>query len=175
MKVLAIDPGIKNIGICLLDKDKGIVLWKNLCITENKSDILNVLTEKLLLLLMEIFDNTIEIDDVLIENQPSKANNQIKIISVEIYTFFNMLKLMHGNIKNVRFISAQNKLKDYYSKNLTYLERKKLSVTITKRYIETYYKDNLEWFNSNKKKDDLSDAFLYCINHISLKDPLDCV
>ena len=44
---------------------------------------------------MEIFDDTIEIDDVLIENQPSKANNQIKIISVEIYTFFNMLKLIY--------------------------------------------------------------------------------
>jgi hypothetical protein len=41
------------------------------------------------------------------------------------------------------------------------------------RYLNYYYVENLEWFLSNKKKDDLADSFLYCVDYISLQDPDD--
>lgn len=174
IKVLSIDPGLKNIGICALDHDNKIIFWKilSLDIQYKKTD-LNNLTECLLLNLIDLFDNTVEIETVLIENQPSKLDNRIKFLSIETYTYFNMLKVLHGNIKNIRFIHAKNKLKNYYCKNLSYVQRKKLGIDITMRYLNYYYVENLEWFLSNKKKDDLADSFLYCVDYINLQDPDD--
>ena len=174
LKVLAIDPGLKNIGICGMDHNNKIVFWKILSLDiEYKKADLNNLTECLLLNLIDLFDDKYEIDTVLIENQPNKLDNRIKFLSIETYTYFNMLKILHGNIKNIRFIHAKNKLKNYYCKNLSYIQRKKLGIEVTRRYLKHYYKDNLEWFEENKKKDDLADSFLYCIDHINLIDPED--
>lgn len=170
MKVLSIDPGIKNLSFCLLDENN-IYMWKNLCITENKSKDLNSITEKLILLLMDHFDNNLEIDYILIENQPSKATSIIKHISIILFSYFNILRIQYGNIKKVQLISAKNKLKDYYTKNMSYIERKKLSINITNKFINEYYKDYVDFFNSQSKKDDLSDCFLYCMFKLNIKEP----
>ena len=65
---------------------------------------------------------------------------------------------------NIHFVSSQNKLKDYVNteKKMSYSERKKNSIIITKKLIEKNEKIN-KWtdnLDESKKKDDLADCFL---------------
>ncbi len=166
-KILSIDVGIKNLSFCYLEteKNKTIILdWNNLCITEDnyRKMKLEELTEHVLVTLQENFDEEFEADVVLIENQPMLKNGMMKTISVIIYTFFNMQKLQYGNIQEVRFISATNKLKcskvEKSDVKTNYKDRKKLSIHIAKLYLEKICPEKLEWFSSHKKADDFADS-----------------
>lgn len=158
MALLSIDVGIKNLSYCLL-KDTGEILdWKNVSV-ENEDKKLEHLVENYLLVLMEHFSD-IQVDTVIIENQPMLKNGLMKTLSVVIYTFFNMLKIQHGVINKVSFISATNKLKCKKMKQVpskVYKERKKQSIELTREYLAP---DRLQWLNAQKKQDDLCDAFL---------------
>ena len=66
-------------------------------------------------------------------------------------------------INKIEFISASNKLKDCDSKDKTnYSDRKKLGIAKCLEIITSDFKFNehLNYFQSHKKKDDLSDSFL---------------
>lgn len=173
MKVLSFDVGIKNLSYCVLEKDVGtdeirIISWENLCICESncKKIAFENLCELLILKLQESFDGDFNADVVLIENQPMHKNGLMKSVSVMIYTYFNILKLQFGNVTEVRFISATNKLKCKRVKEVggntakTYKERKLLGIELARRYIEAMCPERMSWFESQKKKDDLSEAAL---------------
>ena len=77
-----------------------------------------------------------------------------------IVQYFVMCNL---KINYIEFISAANKLKYFDAKEKTkYSDRKKLGVAKCLETISTDFRFNehLSYFNSHKKKDDLSDSFL---------------
>lgn len=160
--VLSIDVGIKNLSYCALSISDTIKVfdWQNKTITDEciKKLPLQTLTENILSTLEEHFDDKICFDHVIIENQPMLKNGLMKTVSVVIYTYFNMLKLHHGNVRDVRFVSATNKLKGIDSAKSTYKDRKKSSIELAKVYIEQYCPTRMEWYNKQSKKDDCADS-----------------
>lgn len=176
MKILAIDVGIKNLSFCVLSASGNttdqmrILEWDNVCTTEEKCSKIKIetLAECLLSKLMEAFDQDTEVDIVAIENQPMLKNGLMKTVSVMIYTYFNMLKLMYGNIKEVKFISATNKLKCNKAKDTdmskeSYKNRKKMSIVIMRKYLCEIDPERIAWFDALKKADDYSDCCLFAI------------
>jgi len=111
----------------------------------------------------EIFsgENAIDfIDHVIIENQISPIANRMKTIQGMIVQYFIMCDVV---VENIEFISASNKLKDCDVKDKTkYSDRKKLGIAKCLEIISTdhRFENQLNYFNSHNKKDDLSDCFL---------------
>jgi hypothetical protein len=177
VKILSFDVGIRNLSFCYLETSPSnthILDWKTVCITEQncKKAKIEDLTLYMLETLMSNFDSDFQADVVLIENQPMLLNGLMKTLSVVIYTYFNVLKLQYGNVCEVRFISATNKLKckllnegDKTCKK-TYKDRKKLSIEIARKYIENVFTDKKDWFETNTKKDDYSDTLCQAIYYI---------
>ncbi len=174
-KILSIDVGIKNLSYCYLNSEKNntkILEWDNLCVTDENSKKIKIeeLTEDVLLTLQETFNDNFEADIVLIENQPMLKNGMMKTVSVIIYTYFNILKIQHGNIGEVRFISATNKLKcskvDPTINKNNYKDRKKLSINVAKLYLEKINPEKIQWFETHKKSDDYADCLNQAIFYI---------
>lgn len=184
--ILAIDVGLKNLSYCVLSAGvstntdvstntnvstgMNIIEWKNVCVMDKncKKASIEEITEAVLTKLLELFDSDTSIDIVVIENQPMLKNGMMKTVSVIIYTYFNMLKVMYGNVKEVKFISATNKLKCKKALELAktatnYKDRKSISVEVARKYLECIAPDKLEWFNSQAKSDDLADCALFAV------------
>lgn len=112
----------------------------------------------------KIFPIEEKIDYVLIENQISPIANRMKTIQGMIAQFFIM-----NNIEKIEFISSINKLKldekideAKNASKIDYKSRKKLGIHKCLEYLTNDYRFNkdLVYFNTHKKKDDLSDSFL---------------
>lgn len=176
MKILSFDVGIKNLSYCYLesigDNTTKILHWDNLCVTDKNCTKISLdeLTPCVLSTLLEHFDDTFSADIVLIENQPMLKNGLMKTVAVLIYSYFNLSKLQFGNYNEIKFISATNKLKcrkvPKESDVKSYKNRKKLSVEISRAYIGDISAERLEWFDSHKKADDISDSLLQGIYYI---------
>lgn len=179
--ILAIDVGIKNLSYCLLEqvnttKRINILRWENVCVssTNTKDYKLEQLCEDVLLVLQQNFNDNFNADVVLIENQPGLMNGKMKTVSVMIYTFFVMLKLQFGNVDHVQFTSASSKFKCGKLQNDallcksvdTYKDRKQLSIALTRLYVEEIDPYMSKWFEAQNKKDDLADAFLFCVSYL---------
>jgi hypothetical protein len=186
MRLISIDVGIKNLSFCEFDKNK-ITRWEliNVCDdTKQKTTQIPIetLVENILCKLMEYFppcleSDTKEYDAVVIENQPHQKNGLMKTVSVVIYTYFNLLKLQHGNINKVKFVSANNKYKcklvDVEQKSLKdYKQRKCIAIETITKYIPIYCPELIGWFHQHKKKDDLSDSALLGIHFLENKTPV---
>ena len=116
-----------------------------------------------------LFSNEVCIDSVIIENQISPIATRMKTIQGMIVQYFVMANL---NVKNIEFISAANKLKCCTTTSKTkYSERKKLGIEKCLEIITNDFRFNehLQYFNSHKKKDDLSDSFLQGMWYINNK------
>lgn len=124
--------------------------------------------------------------DIYIENQPVFKNPIMKSISVGIYTFFCMKKILHTDaINTINFINATTKTKDDFVIKLSkligiestikdfevYKKRKDFSEDIVNQIIPKL-KYDMEYINNifstinydmTKKKDDLADTLLYQI------------
>ena len=162
------------------------------------NDNFNIQMERLLSSLEKFYNNNIEgIYDVktnnfeyfiqnleiFIENQPVFKNPIMKSISIAIFTFFILKKVINPKIiKSVNFISAGektkpvfiNKMKEYINIDVdvaqlkNYDKRKEFTITITNEFIK---KLNDSVFNiiskinysDAKKKDDFADTFIYVI------------
>ncbi len=149
-----------------------ILDWSNICVTEEKCNKIKLddLSICLLQKLHEHFTDEFQADVVLIENQPALKNGQMKSVSIMLYTYFNLLKIQFGNICDVKFISATNKLKcQLVPKSAdikNYNSRKKVGIEVTKLYIRCICPEKEAWFDSMKKGDDVSDAFLQAVYYI---------
>jgi len=124
--------------------------------------------------------------NIYIENQPVFKNPIMKSISVGIYTFFCMKKILHPkSIGSINFINATTKTKEDFVLKLSklvrleseikdfelYKKRKDFSEDIVSQIIPKL-KYNIEYINNiistsnyylTKKKDDLADTLLYQI------------
>ena len=112
------------------------------------------------------YSEMLNVNKVIIENQPCLMNPMIKTVQVLIYSYFIMNGLMNNdsNIIDVQFVNAKNKLSFYdgppielFSNN-KYTQRKKESIEVCKYMLS----DNTqkEFFLSHTKKDDLADSYL---------------
>jgi len=109
----------------------------------------------------QIFNNIQCIDHVIIENQIGPIANRMKTIQGMIVQYFVMSSL---EVKHIEFISSSNKLKCINEPLIktNYIHRKKLGIEKCLEIItnENSFHEYISLFNSNKKKDDLSDCFL---------------
>ena len=186
LPILSWDVGIYNLSYCILQKELilgeeiptytvKILKWGILPICNRESlkkDKMSVFEgiPKILNSIPEL----VNVSDVLIENQPCLKNPTMKTIQVMLYSHFifnkqNGLKLLgnESNIKNVEYVSACNKLKIYDGPELecklksSYSKRKFYAIKHAEYFLNKYNEfENLEYFKSNKKKDDLADSYL---------------
>jgi vacuolar-type H+-ATPase subunit B/Vma2 len=117
----------------------------------------------------------LEVDEVLIENQPSLLNPTMKTISALLYGYFTLRGIVdkektNSNITNIRFIAPSNKLKinkETTDKTLEKAKTKREEYMMTKDLGKKYCKaliaedkKHLSFVESVSKHDDLCDAFL---------------
>jgi len=117
--------------------------------------------------LLDIREKFIDIDEVIIENQPVLKNPTMKSIQILLYSYFIEHGFINPNskINNIHLFSARNKLKLYDGPTIEceikdkYKKRKFLSIEYTKYYLQIN-PDFKEFFLSHKKQDDLADSFM---------------
>jgi len=165
MKYLSIDVGIKNLGICIVDSLGTILFWQIITLSQQpKEDICSCLFRSL-----DNFD-LLNADIVLIEKQPSR-NNKMRIIEAFLHSYFIIKGKCNDQspIKNSIIYSAKHKLgSNTFKGKRSYTERKRLSVTRTKEYIDRTNQARwaIELFQNCKKKDDLADSLLQALSYI---------
>ena len=123
----------------------------------------------------KIFPIEDKIDYVLIENQISPIANRMKTIQGMIAQYF----IMNNNTEHIEFVSSVNKLKQTSGKAKSneesqtqsqsqdaatkdYKSRKNQGISKCLEILTTEhcFTNQLSYFNTHKKKDDLSDSFL---------------
>ena len=144
MKILSWDVGIYNLSYCILEKNEEtkeikIIDWDIVNLVDNEEMKKNTTL---------IFENIprklhenpqlLDVDIVVIENQPSLKNPKMKSIQMILYSYFLILGKVIGNgdknagyIHSIDFCSASNKLKVYDGPEII-LEEKPKRVTKTK-------------------------------------------
>ena len=154
MKVLSIDPALKNIAITkvLFDEDKNI--------TDVEPNLINIIGKTKTITYDKMMNNLIveldkinidDCDSVIIENQPSLKNMKVKSVSVAIFTYFLIKKK-----NNVHFVSPNSKPKEI-KQCATYAKRKKMSIELGLNLLNDECKDKIKQF---QKKDDVLDSIL---------------
>jgi hypothetical protein len=156
---------LKNIYKIKPYKNKAVA---GLDFDETKLKLLNKLEEK---------KNLLSADIVLIENQPSFKNPTMKSIAISLYDYYLIRGVLdknvtNSNIKKVKFMSPSNKIKladDGEIKKIVlaksvntsqaYKLTKELSIKYTKELL-CHLSFWISFLNTQKKKDDLCDAFL---------------
>lgn len=142
-------------------------------------DLSKILFEK-----FDLFPDFLNVDEVLIENQPGRLNNKIKVgnkiktVASFIYSYFIIRGVIEkdktkSTINKVDFVSASNKLKinekttnkilDVKNKDKEKDSRQIYNLTknLGKEYcLSLICNEDKEILNKNKKKDDMCDAFL---------------
>jgi hypothetical protein len=126
---------------------------------------------------LDMIPELVNVNEVVIENQPCMKSPTMKSVQIMLFSYFIMrgVNSISSDIKNIRLISASNKLKncdpdliDLTHIKSKYTRRKKLGIV----YCELLIKNdtsNLSYFKSNKKKDDLADAMLQGVYHLETK------
>jgi len=120
-------------------------------------------------------------DYVIIENQPVLKNPTMKSIQMILYSYFSFKSLNISNFKDLLLMNASNKLKVYKGdvdsedmKKINklkskYSRNKKLSILHTNLLLKEHEYNSKNWcefFNKNKKKDDLADSFLMILYYL---------
>ena len=180
MRILSVDPGRKNLGMCVLDIDEterngtmDTILFWNLAETPTEVGGLRSTLDTLLC--------DVAYDEVVIERQPPK-NPAMK----RFEHLFEMYFAMHD--KPVYVIDSRHKL-TFAAKtpfwtggdvtggkgSWSYIKRKKISVGIVTKFLEATKQRNEHFhsmFGRAQKKDDFSDsllqaqAFAHVVKHI---------
>lgn len=176
--ILSFDIGIKNLAFCLFQYDLessyinfDIIEWDviNLILDGDK----NLDHDTLFIQLNERFGDT-KIDYVVVENQPAMKNPIMKTIQVMVYSYFKQMQLLHNkDILDVKMCNASNKI--CYGKKIipsteielktpesnSYKRNKEAAIAYTLYLLNLNNKnDNISFFKTFKKKDDLADTLL---------------
>jgi hypothetical protein len=173
MIIISIDVGIRNLAYVIIKikglNDNEILEWDVLELCEKNVKACMVdnieIGENIKKIMNEKF-NKYKFDKIIIENQIGK--NAIKMKSIQ--GMLNMYFIMCGYGKNeILNYNAIHKLKPFIEKGIktTYTERKKISKNITYNLCKNYYgSDLLNYYTTFKKKDDLADCLLQCLDYI---------
>jgi hypothetical protein len=165
-------------------------LHKNNCILKEKNDsILQLIKKKKankisidyilreLIIQLDKIPELLQVDEIIIENQPSLKNPKMKTVSSALYTYFLIRGIIdkdknNSKIKDIHFISPSNKLKVDQDNTLKILSKtendkkykltKALGIKYCKQLIQ--YDENsiklLEELTKKDKPDDLCDAMI---------------
>ena len=177
------------LGLCTLHKNaeekketNNITLEKVKKLPANKAPI-DTLKENMIRILDNI-PEFLDVNVVLIENQPSLKNPKMKGIADTLYSWFLIRGIIDKDINNSKinkltFFSPSNKLKveenntiKILSKSKDNTEKYKLTKSLAITYCKQLIKndnENLKFLLSQKKKDDLCDAFLQGSYYISVQ------
>lgn len=174
-KIMNID---KNYCWCIEHKKKcesffNKISTKNITVKKCSKQPMQELSEKLYNKL-DTIKQFQEVDEILIENQPSFKNPVMKTISMLLYGYFVMRCVIDKKINKhveIKLISPSNKLKIDKITTEKILNKDKIKQTggntykLTKKLGVKYCralicKSDEEILNSFKKKDDLCDSFL---------------
>jgi hypothetical protein len=177
MKILSWDIGMYNLSYCIIERKETesgmrdeIVDWNIVNLIEdeemkkNKIRLFENIPRKL-----QEYPQLLDVDVVVIENQPSLKNPLMKSIQMIVYSYFLIVgKIVGGGkedeqyyIERIEFCSASNKLKNICKTKMNYNEKKKMAVEYTASYLkEKGDEKNSHFFASHKKKDDLADSLL---------------
>ena len=184
MKILSFDIGLKNLAYCLCNFEDDKVLvdkWDVECLSNSKKPLPLDELNKLIINFFDKNKDFLNVDHVLIEQQPTK-NPLMKNISVMIHSYFIIRGIIDKNINNsnidrVLFFSPKNKLKIYDGPEIIctlkskYSQRKKIGILQTKYFIDKFNLTNYkQFFESSKKKDDLADSFLQALCYYNFKE-----
>ena len=124
-------------------------------------------------------DNFLDIDLVVIENQPALKNPTMKSIQMIIYSYFLISGITNNDSKidGLQMINARNKLKAYKGPVVAcdikdkYKKTKFLGIEYCKYMINESKQDQkfIDLFVNSKKKDDLADAYLQGMYVLGIK------
>ena len=171
MHTIGIDPGRKNLGMCMMDDKDVIVQWNVISIHPDPKGIIEALEK------IKFFDEWLQNSpDVVIERQPSKNPQAIRI-----QHYLEMIISAKGG--SVYIIDPKHKLSHASStewwpqreiNSWNYGERKKLSVETVSSFLKSTEQDPkfAEFFQNSKKKDDLADALLHCLAFKHIKSSI---
>ena len=143
---------------------------KKIC-SSNASKAPIEIIKKNLILQMENNKDFLNVDYVLIENQPSMKNPKMKSVSETLYSWFLIRGIIdEKKIKNIYYLSPSNKIKvknDDIDKEIKDIKDQSKKYKFTKNigiiYTRDILKNDNKWLNflnSNNKKDDLCDSYL---------------
>ena len=167
-----------NMLVKKVNKNKQITKIKNTTSSKYSIDDLKLnLVNKL-----DKIDFLLDVDGVLIENQPGFKNPRMKAIASTVYDYFLIRgivdKTKNSKIKFVKYISPSNKLKIDSDKTIKtlgnagedkkYKITKSLGIEYTKILINND-KFFYDFLNKEKKKDDLCDAYLQGVYYLNKK------
>jgi hypothetical protein len=155
------------------EKCEDVMTNKNVAKT-SLNKIGNILIDKL-----DEIPEILNVTDVSIENQPCLKNPTMKSIQIMLYTYF-LIRLKHKKI-TLTMVSAKNKLKfdieteksiELAKITNRYQKNKKMAIEFCRHFINNKENNNnnewAEYFETNKKKDDLADSYLMT-RHRTLK------
>lgn len=159
----------KKLGLCTKCKNKTKIACEKIKNTKVAAQDI----DKLYLNLMNELDARpylLDVDIVLIENQPAFKNPRMKSIQNLIYSYFLLRGIIDkektgSNINQVVMLNADKKLTVYdgpeiiCTKTSKYEKNKWLSIEYVKYFLEEN-SERLEYLLNHKKKDDLCDSFL---------------
>ena len=183
MIIISFDVGIKNLAFCIMDYEKKIHRWENLCIVPEEKKCKEIKIDKLINSILRSLDKNFyslqNVSIIFIENQPSMKNPVMKSVQTVIHSFFEYSKIKNNYNYEINLVSATSKLKiDFFSypekilsmKN-KYLQKKKKSIFLCEKLLKemVFNESFFEFFQKSKKKDDLADAFLYIIYYLQNK------
>lgn len=135
---------------------------------------------KTMIKILDNIENILNVDEVVIENQPSLKNPHMKSIQMMIFSYFIMRgitdkTLEEGGIKDIVMLSARNKLKIYKGPEVEcditdkYRRNKYLAIQYCKYMIENQEEKFKTQYSVSKKKDDLADSFLQGVFYLDKK------
>lgn len=125
----------------------------------------------------------LQVDEMIIENQPTLKNPRMKSIANALFDYFLMRGIVdrsttHSTIQKVRFICPSNKLKVEADNTIRTLsktedgEKYKMTKALAIKYCTQMIAGDakhLAFLMAAKKKDDLSDCYLQGIHYLSRK------
>lgn len=175
-RIISFDMGVKNLSLCILDinchKVK-IIKWSIIQLRGNNiSDFTKDMINKLRIENFQYFDYA------LIEQQINR-NTQMKVLSHVLQTYF--ICECKTPPENVIFVNPKIRCENNSLKYTNMIKNIKLSLNLPNKLSRREYKfisiattnfylscdpachEWLAWFNSQDKKDDLSDSFIQSV------------
>jgi hypothetical protein len=125
---------------------------------------------------LEKHPSFLEVDNVILENQPHEKNPRMKSVQMLLYSWFVMKGIMTQKIGNIKCFSASKKLEGFTGNpeiakkfehiKSKYKQTKNTSVLFCKEMIKTHQKTWYDFICQHNKKDDLADTYLMNCRYI---------
>ena len=183
LNILSFDCGLNNLAYCYLNNDGEACAKDGIPRKIQQWGIVNLhvkATKDIPGALVSFLDSLpwlLGVDYVAIEQQVF-GNTKMMVMAHCIKTYFLTKSIVNGYGPTVHFVSARAKFKVYPGEIICklknkYQRNKRIAVLITRNLLKDTEPLALEFFEGQKKKDDLADSYLqgaYFLNQQMIKD-----